>query len=58
MGSALIEYQDENDTRVTGATAWRGATWLGEMSLEASSGDELTTSASIVGDGVLEDFTQ
>jgi hypothetical protein len=56
--SALLEYQDESNNRVSGATAWRGESWISEVSLEASTGEELTTSISQAGDGALEDFVQ
>jgi hypothetical protein len=55
--TALIEYQ-EGGSKVDGATQYDGDTWVSEIDLEASEGEELSMSVDLVGDGPLNRATQ
>jgi hypothetical protein len=55
--AALIEYQ-EDGSKVDGATKWDGDTWVSEIALEASEGEELTMSVDLMGEGPLNRSTQ
>lgn len=56
-GSVLLEPVNEEDqTTISGATAYRGEVWVGEFELSATSGEELTTSASLPGEGKMDKY--